>query len=225
MKPNRIRDLNDLRTGNCRGIQKIWIYKSKVDHNRMARYLQKINYAIQDLNGILESEKLYSMKNLIVVICYVDWISDAFERIKKSVLPEVIKDFVFSKKTELQNAKAYLQAVRSYVAAHPLGTDRHKKFGFDGDFICIDVRDYDMTMCFRKDEEYYHINFDGLLQWKNENSDIYLISYSKKKNNDQFASYIGLSFLDIYHAAELYVEAIYELDRFLSKTRKASQRG
>lgn len=36
--------------------------------------------------------------------------------------------------------KDFFRAMRSFVSAHPLGTDRHPDYGLDGSLICIDIR-------------------------------------------------------------------------------------
>ncbi|MBR5953102.1 MAG: hypothetical protein IKZ85_07495 [Pseudobutyrivibrio sp.] len=51
----------------------------------------------------------------------------------------MLDEFKFSKANLLGQAVKYLQALRSILLAHPLETDRHPKYGFDGDFISVDM--------------------------------------------------------------------------------------
>ena len=71
---NKIRNLNDLRRGDVRGLYKRLIYKTPNTYHKVCDYLQKINYSIQDLNGEIECLSKISAKEIIYIISLVDWI-------------------------------------------------------------------------------------------------------------------------------------------------------
>lgn len=221
---NKIRNLNDLRRGDVCGLYKRWIYKTPNTYHKVCDYLQKINYSIQDLNGEIECLSKISAKEIIYIISLVDWIIESFNAIKKGLKEVIVKDFVYLKSAEMDNATAYLKALRSFVVAHPLSTNRHKEFGFDGNFICIDITSSigPLYVLLNNHLEYfYHLDYEGLKEKTfDETDDFYLRSYSEKDDGMRFSREIGSKIGYVYRVAELYVDAIYELDKYLAKQKK-----
>ena len=130
-----LRNLNDLN----RGIHKQSIWYNKDNFYRSSVYLQKINYNIQDLNKEIKNLSETTMKEVVYVIVLVDWICEAVDSVHKMLRKEVIKFLNINDDAGLEQAKQYFKAIRSFVVAHPLNTDRHKAFGMDGDLICVDI--------------------------------------------------------------------------------------
>ena len=221
---NKIRNLNDLRRGDVCGLYKRWIYKTPNTYHKVCDYLQKINYSIQDLNGEIECLSKISAKEIIYIISLVDWIIESFNAIKRGLKEVIVKDFVYLKSAEMDNATAYLKALRSFVVAHPLSTNRHKEFGFDGNFICIDITSSigPLYVLLNNHLEYfYHLDYEGLKEKTfDETDDFYLRSYSEKDDGMRFSREIGSKIGYVYRVAELYVDAIYELDKYLAKQKK-----
>ena len=219
-------NLNNLKRGSVCGVYKRWIYQSSLDYNRVCDYLQKINYSIQDLNKEIGCLNAITAKEIIYTISLVDWIIEAYDEIKKRIKAEPIKDFIFSKQKEFEQATEYLKALRSYIVAHPLTTNRHKKFGLDGNFICIDISSNLGLLAMLLDnhrEYFYHLDYEGIHEKTYDKSDnFYMRSYSKKDDEMQFSRNIGSKVELIYRVAELYIEALYELDKYLSKQKKAN---
>lgn len=214
-----IRNLNDL----SKGLNKQWIWQRGNNYYRSCDYLQKINYCIQDLNQEIEVLDSPSMKEVIYVIVLVDWIREATTNLCKLLLTDVRDSFVYSHRLEIDKANNYLSAIRSFAVAHPLGTDRHSKYGFDGDKICVDIRNGTsmVTKVFARNEDWYHLDFSGLsYNAKDVPSDFIMLIYSKKKDNMHFFQCIGADFSDLYRVAELQIEKLYDLDRHLSHLRK-----
>lgn len=222
----KISNLNDIRRGNILGIFKRWIYKTPLDYHKTCDYLQKINYSIQDLNSEIECLSNITAKEIIYTISLVDWIIESYNETIKAIKIEVINGFAYSKQEELKKANAYLKALRSFVVAHPLSTDRHKEFGFDGNFICIDIssgNDPLFDLLHNHLEFFYHLDYDGMKEKAIDKSDnFYLRSYSEKDDGAKFSREIGSKVELIYRVAELYVDALYELDKYLSKQKKAN---
>ena len=140
----------------------------------------------------------------------------------KLLIPELRDGFSYEREAELEKAKKYFKAIRSFVVAHPLTTNRHHDYGFDGDLICVDIGKPSIVVStFTNDSDWYHIDFDGLKEnAKNENHDFVLHVYSQKKNGMKFENYIGANFSDLFEVARTCMKKIYALDRYLSKQRK-----
>lgn len=220
MKISKLRNLNDIKLQGVLGVYKGWIYP-KTDYSKICNYMQKINYCIQDLNSEIETLENQKMKGLVFVISLVDWIREAFLAIKKEIYKEIIKGYTFSRVKELEKAEKYLLAIRSFVVAHPLTTNQHKKYGFDGNFICVDFNSaFGRSLHFTGEEMFYHIDHDGLVKMRCKSDDFFLLSYSQRDDNMRFYKEIGAKFSDIYHVAELYIENLYELDKYLVKNAK-----
>lgn len=75
-----LKNLNDLKRTNTRGIYKRWIYNFTDDFHLACDYLQKINYSIQDINSELNNDEL-GMKEVVYIIALVDWIKDSYIRL------------------------------------------------------------------------------------------------------------------------------------------------
>lgn len=216
----KLRNLNDLNKSNVRGINKQWIYSSINDYNLVCNYLQKINYSIQDINEEL-SNKEFSMKEIIYIITLIDWIKDSYSKIVSKIRKDVINKFENHKNNELEIAREYFVAIRSYIVAHPLSTNRHKKYGFDGDFICVDLNTKDNHILkILPNDEFYNIDYFGLHPNKNENHQYYLLSYSRIIDENKNSKFISFSIDEVLNVARLYIESLYELNEFLSKEKK-----
>lgn len=219
---NELKTLNNLHRRYNLGVFKKWILKSKTDFNKVCDYLEKIGFCIQDLNEELTVKKIY-IKDIVYIVILTVWIQEAFEKLMTLYNDDVIDKFTFNKADELAKARKYINAVRSFVVAHPLSTDRHDKYEFDGNYICVDVRtpSQDTTFPSIKKEQFHHLDFNGIYDnGRNPLDDFFLYCYSTKHDNMRFYQYIGCSLSDIYHVAELYIEKLYLLDKYLSKQKK-----
>lgn len=211
-----LKNLNLMCTNKKSGIFKQWIY-SKDNFIRICDYMQKINYSIQDLNNEIPELAIFDRKNVVFIICLVDWIKEAVQCIFSAIHKPVIDCFAFTKQDELEKARKYFEAIRSFVVAHPLNTSRHKGMGFDGDFICIDIRNYEnILLAYRKDFN-YTLNFDGITNTQMGKADFYLFCYSQKLDTSKYFRTIGCNYSDIYNVARLYIDYLYELNCYLGK--------
>ena len=214
-----LRNLNDL----DRGIHKQWIWGNKDNFYRSCDYLQKINYSIQDLNKEIKNLSETTMKEVVYVIVLVDWICEAVDSVHKMLRKEVIKFLNINDDAGLEQAKQYFKAIRSFVVAHPLNTDRHKAFGMDGDLICVDIRNRTSKLvetC-SNSNDWYFLNLDGLQKnAQDASSDFVLYVYSQKMDQMRYFKYIRADFSDLYYVAKLQIERLYALDFKLSKLTK-----
>lgn len=205
------------------GTQKHWIWQFGRNHLKSCDYLQKINHSIQDLNHEIGSIAKPSMKEVVYVIALVDWICEAVDALPKLLVDGVITGFHYEKQTEFETAKKYFKAIRSFVLAHPLSTDRHPAFGFDGDKICVDIRGKTsvVTQALSAPGDWYHLSINGLVpNAKDVPADFVLYIYSESRDNMQFFKYIGADFQDLYHVAEVYIDRLYALDKYLKRLKK-----
>jgi hypothetical protein len=210
-----LRDLNDIQRVTRRGIYKVRLVRSNPDYLKICDYMQKINYCIQDLNSERENLQHPTVKSIVYATVLVDWLHEAVEAIEVLYPKGIIDGFSYEKADELQKAKKYLVAIRSFMVAHPLSTNRHQNYGFDGDLICIDIRMPNDTLSLVPEKAFYVLNHDGQSSGKSDIIDFYLYAYSRKVAHKVSSVYIGCQLLDIYRVAELYIDKLYALDRYL----------
>lgn len=214
----KLRDLDGLRNG----INKRWVWKDRESYSRVLDYLQKICFTINDLNNEINNLANSSMKEVIYTIVLVDWICEAVDSLKKMLNTEIMEGFIYTDDDFNRKALKYFKALRSFVVAHPLNTDRHKEYGFDGDKICVDVRNVENAISFQLGvvKDMYYLNFDGFTKKLPEKIDCILYTYSKEKDNMKFFDYIAINFCDIYKVAELQIDMLYCIDKYLNNLRK-----
>ena len=214
-----LRNLNDL----DRGIHKQWIWGTKDNYFRSCDYVQKINYSIQDLNAEIKNLSTPSMKDVIFVIALIDWICEAVKSIQEILRQDVLSGFIHKDDEEVKKAEKYFKAIRSFVVAHPLNTSRHKDYGLDGDLICVDVRSKisPIISTYSSNADWFFLGINGFQEnAKNVSADFVLCGYSQKTDKMQYSKFIGANFSDLYYVANLQVEKLYALDKYLGKLRK-----
>lgn len=214
-----LRNLNNLN----RGIHKQWIWENKDNYYRSCDYLQKINYCIQDLNAEVKNLSEPSMKEVVYIIVLIDWVCEAVEAIPKVLKLGIMNNYVYRKNDCVSQSVKFFKAVRSFVVAHPLSTNRHEKYGFNGDMICVDIRSgiSTVTKAFSHNSDWFHLDFNGLKkEAKEQSADFLLYVYSQNADGMQFFKYIGVDFKDLYHVVELQIEKLYDLDKYLGKLKK-----
>lgn len=211
------------RSGLARGIHKRWIWGSDENFFRSCDYLEKVNYCIQDLNREIANLSEPTMKEVIYVIVLVDWIREAVDSIHKALRKEVTDFLNISNNEEIRQANDYFKAIRSFVVAHPLNTCRHKKFGMDGDLICVDVRNNALKIIeeYPDSKKWFLLNLDGLQEnAQSISSDFVLVVYSKKQDLMEFRRYVRANFSDLYYVAKLQIDWLYAFGLKLGKVTK-----
>ena len=228
---SELNNLNEIRRLEKRGIYKRCLLKNKEDYSKMCDYMQKINYCIQDLNSELPNIAKLSNKSIVYIITLVTWISEAMYGMHQLYRNDILKGFSYEKEDELKKGYEYIRALRSFVVAHPLRTTDHVAYGMDGSLICIDIRQQLPAVALLRDsnsknkdiEKYFsYLDYNGRHKGRNTDSDFYLYGYSKEIENMEFSVYIGCSMSDIYHVAELYIDKLYALDKYLAKQKGRS---
>lgn len=186
--------------------------------------LQKINYSIQDLNHELDSLSDRPMKEVVFIISLVDWIRDAYNSICNLLRPDVLTSFRYQNEAYAKKTKAYLTAIRSFVVAHPLSTNRHEEYGFDGDMICVDIKSQTdrLASTLHNTDQWLYIGIEGIQEYgKDIPHDFLLMFYSKKMDKMRFFKYMGASYSDLYEVARVYIDKLYVLDKYLAKKKRA----
>lgn len=214
-----IKNLNKIKIHNHRGIYKRCLLRDQDDHQKLCDCMQKINYCIQDLNNELENIENLNIKTIVYIITLTDWISDAMINIRNLFKEDIIQNFVFSKQQDLKIQYEFLRALRSFVAAHPLSTDRHPKFNMNGDLICIDIYPHLPPYLMLKEEQKYYLDTNGLQHGESNKSNYFLKAYNTNYKEMKISIYIGCNIYDLYSVAKLYIDKLYELDKFLSKQK------
>ena len=215
-----LKNLNDLRNG----LYKRWIWRDMESYWRGMDCLQKINYSIQDLNHELDSLSDRPMKEVVFVISLVDWIRDAYNSICNLLRPDVLTSFRYQNEAYAKKTKAYLTAIRSFVVAHPLSTNRHEEYGFDGDMICVDIKSQTdrLALTLSNTDQWLYIGIEGIQEYgKDIPHDFLLMFYSKKMDKMRFFKYMGASYSDLYEVARVYIDKLYALEKYLAKKKRA----
>jgi|GEM_PF-458099 hypothetical protein len=213
--------LDKLSPRNRPGLDKRWIVKrgSEPYDDLLHDCLQKINYSIQDFNATLEQFD-GGRKDVIYLIVLSDWISDATDVIVQQCIDdEIASGFSYSNEDRLEDCRGYFRAVRSFVTAHPLKTTRHKEFGLDGNFICLDIRKQ-ASLTPMHAAPFKRLTVDGLKQVNTLcKTDVVLMVYSKS-DGARFFELIGIDMADLREFAALCIDKLYELDMYLAHLRK-----
>ncbi|MCF0218087.1 MAG: hypothetical protein HUJ42_03560 [Malacoplasma sp.] len=223
----KIDDLNRLKRNGIKGIYKHWIYKSAIDYNLVANYLQKISFSIGDINKELENNNL-GRKEIVFIIVVVNWIKESYNGVLSKIKEKIKEQFVsyYNNNEKLNKATKYFNAIRSYSVAHPMTTTRHKEYGFDGSFICVDLEikgafslAFNLSF-FDKNTKFYYLDYDGLHKDRNDSHKYFLTSYSEDYDRYEFFKYISFSLEDILDVARIYIDLLLKLDLFLSKIKR-----
>ena len=216
MSLNLLKDLN----GIGRGVDKLWVYKDLLHRELAHDYLQKINFSIQDINYLIgDSGRIERRTDVVSLIVMVDWIASSVWQYKNCLSEELMNVFWFSHQDDLEKCRAFLKALRSIVVAHPLNTDQHKDLGLDGDFACIDLR-VSQPVFFANRNSVQRFGINGIEPYNNAcNDDVYMYIYSKKANA-QYFEFLIVDLADVVRVARVYIDKLYEIDKYLSKIRK-----
>lgn len=225
-----LRDLNGISTvakQHC-GIAPERIYKEKEQEEKepaafLSDCLQKIAFSIQDLNNELEiiENESYGRKDIVYIILLVTWIEEGFSCIRDKLKPCLLVES--PNKKELEKARKFIKAARSFIVAHPLTTDKHPDFGFDGNYICVDISSIHTAIhsLLGQTPHYCHLSFNGLDEMQREaTGDFVLRIYSQKKDGMQYSQHICCSFADFYKVAALYIDRLYQLDAYIRKAAR-----
>ena len=192
-----------------------WIFENEINKVNCEKFLEKINFSISDYNSevnIYEKEP----KDIIFLIILANWIKDTIELLIKQVKKEVLLNFECK---NLVEEKAYIEAIRSFAVAHPMQTNRHNKFKFDGSFICNDIEIKGKYLVpLMKDEQFYSININGLVKGKTEFD--YLLKVYSLEDNMKYFKYICCSIDDLTLCVSKYIDKLYDFANYLSKLKK-----
>lgn len=206
------------------GIWKKWPWKDPDHYELMSDLILKANYSIQDFNSTIKDGFSPNIKDTVFLVALATWIKDAYWQINYACLKEVIRaKFEFSRLNELTEARNYLEAVRSIVIAHPLNSTRHEEYGFGPEGrICIDVRrkslldSYPGRVIYRitpkgfEETDSVEDNEIALMTCRSTQAEIGKLHFEK----------CCLDMCDIRNSAQVYIDALYELDRHLGRLRK-----
>lgn len=209
------------------GIWKKWPWMDSNHYELMSNLVLKVNYSIQDFNSTINGGFSPNPKDIVYLVALATWIKEAYWQIKRNCLrKEIESGFEFSKHSELDDASKYLQVVRSAIIAHPLNSTRHQDYGFGSEGrICIDIRGKSILDSFPK-AVIYRITPKGFsrVNYVNDN-DIALMTCTNicsaegQKGKLHFER-CCLDMRDIRDSAEVYIDALYELDRYLGCLRR-----
>ena len=213
---SKIQNLNNLKGG----LDKKWPLRKNNKNELKCDILQKIAYTINDLNMQLNSIDNWNRKDIVYVIMLCTWIQEATKALFECYPEDLKSNFKYEKENELNIARKYLEAIRSFACAHPLKTNKHEKYGFNGNLICVDiVIDSKMASLFSFKKIGY-IDFEGIHREDKTKNNFYLSCYSKENQKKmEFSFYIGCNYSDIYKTVSLFIDKIVCFDNYLAKLK------
>ena len=127
--------MEEIKYINFEKVMKCLLSKDKNEY--VVSIIQKLNWNIDDFNGLFCN--IESRKDVVYFIVLSDWIVEACNCIYK-LYEKYAGNFVYSRKEEFEKTNKQFKAIRSFIVAHPLNTDRHTEFGYDGKKKCIDIK-------------------------------------------------------------------------------------
>ena len=206
------------------GIWKKWPWKDPDHYELMSDLILKANYSIQDFNSTIKDGFSSNIKDTVFLVALATWNKDAYWQINYACLKEVIRaKFEFSRQNEFTEARNYLEAVRSIVIAHPLNSTRHEEYGFGPEGrICIDVRRKSLLDSY-PGRAIYRITPKGFEETDSvEDNEIALMTCrsTQAEIGKLHFEKCCLDMCDIRNSAQVYIDALYELDRHLGRLRK-----
>lgn len=214
-----LRNLDRLGEASYSGIQKNWPLPSPELRSLRWDYLQKVNYSIQDFNATLNQSNALTEKDVVFMIALDDWIATSVVELLKCFKSKIIEGFSFSKESELAKSRKYMRAMRSFITAHPLQTNRHSAFGLDGNLVCIDIRQQNAILKLGS-SSLKRLSRDGMFDVDElDEEDIVLYTYTKD-DGGEFYVHIGFNPRDIRDDCALCIDKLYELDRYLGRLKK-----
>lgn len=205
------------------GLDKHWIYGSKLNYNLSCDFIQKLNYDYEDYSEYNNPENIKSRKDVYYIVQLAVWIMDTYELFEKLIVPRLLINFVFSEESKNEFIKKYLKAIRSAIVAHPLSTNRHPDYGFNGDFISIDIG-FPRQQVFWNAFKYRTtiINLQGVVEEVDaEDCDFCITGYRKNKGAE-FYEHVGFNKADIDGCVEFYKKKMNELDVYMKKLKKSN---
>lgn len=183
-------------------------------------YLEKLKYICTDFDKIYNKDiKNITMQDVICAIIYMDWTIEAVDMIEKELSYVLSTTFIASNKYD--KLKDYSNALRSFIIAHPLETNRHSKYGLDGSFICIDIQPQANNFIIGHGL-YKYFSLSGLQNRPNKNKRyVYIKCYSANKINENRKNHT-ISFVNIAYSNKVYwfgiaLEDIYEVISYCIK--------
>ena len=217
----KLRNLNQICKEKSKGILKKWIYKNKNDFDYINDFLEKMKYSIDNINYEIPkfNKKEVQDMDIIYLIVLVDWIKSSYNEIEKLIKNEIITKFKYENEKKLKTVKKYFTAIRSFIVAHPLTTNKHPEYGLDGNFICSDIRIskgiFDLDFI-----PQHRFSINELKRISKVNADFYLKVYSKDFTNMRMFQWVGCNYDDILQVAFLYIDKLYALDNFLIQQKR-----
>ena len=201
-------------------------------------YMAKIKFSITDANMILDAIERgdeIQRQDVVFLVVALSWIQDCYERIERCLKQELKPEYT----EEFEKSKRFLKAIRSFLVAHPMGTDRHEKLGLDGDLNCADIRPENSRNYIKERFSigYFSLEENGLSEIQEDNQRVqekihqiisqekvfYVRVYSQKYDKEKSDKYIIFPYRDLCIAANMYIQQIHVIDKAIKKAARKRQ--
>lgn len=203
------------------GLDKHWIYGNKLNYNLSCDFIQKLNYDYEDYIEYTNPRNIKGRKDVYYMVQVAVWIMDTCVAFEKLIDPQLLANFVFSETDKMMSIQKYLKAIRSALVAHPLSTNRHPNYGFNGDFISIDIGYPKKQIFFEAFKNKFSvITLAGIVPAKSFRDCDFCITGYRKDKGAEFYEHIGFNKSDIDTCVKLYKQKMYELDVYMKKMKR-----
>lgn len=238
---NRLDDIKYFAQQSC-GIKPSRIYVEHIDACGKEKeqgkpmeviygYMAKIKFSITDANIILEGIEDETLKperkDVVFLIAALSWIQESYELIERCLKPELKQEYTEG----FEQSKKYIKAIRSFLVAHPMNTNRHEKLGLDGDLNCADIRPERNHECLKELLSIGCFSLNGMKlltrqeirQTISEEKVFYVKIYSQKDDKEKSDRYIIFYYRDMCMAANAYIQQIHTIDKAIGRAAKKRQ--
>lgn len=170
---------------------------SREENELLNSIIQKLNWNINDFNQAANS--ICHQKDIVYLIVLGDWIKEACEEIQDLYKKYLVK-YNYENETLLEIVNSKFKAIRSFIVAHPLKTDRHPNEGYSGERKCIDIRLQKPVVacvsgyCDRVNADFYIAYYDNSICYKYEGhmySEIWDCVYYNVDKTENMAKYLA----------------------------------
>ncbi len=183
-------------------------------------YLEQLSHICNDFDEIIKkSIEDLSRSDILAAVTYTWWAIEAVDCIYKELNDTFSINLITSSK--YNEIHKFVIAIRSFIVAHPLETNRHPKFGLDGTYILTDI--YSTWSKFiRQPNDIIYLSIKGCNNKPSKNkSYIYLKVYPTKNNgNTLYQKWFALSFSDLEYSISYCIKTLDDYNKILKKSIK-----
>ena len=139
--------------------------------------IQRYNYCVQDYERIVQKKEDLERNDIYHQLLIISWLLEIYKYIKQC------------NDSYTDNFAKYINALRSQTFAHPISTNRHSQYEFDGTFICVDIiPKFELELLFvstskEMQSRCRNVFIEGYCEYDSErNYDFAIVGYDERDN-------------------------------------------